>query len=137
MSGPADQPGGDPPGYNKFVDNGMEFMGFEDRRPEDGPPPKRPSGGGPAGARGHEAGYEKMRAARSGGADQGLGPSEAEQALQQQQALLQQRSAQQGEQQAVAAQGQQTTPQPPPAPTGPQGVTQPYPAQAGPQEEGK
>ena len=138
MSGPADQePGGDPPGYNKFVDNGMEFMGFEGRKPEDGPPPKRPVAGGGPGGRAHEAGYEKMKAARTGSVEPGLGPSEAEEALQKQQALLQQQSAAQGQQQAAQAQGQQSTPQPPPAPTGPQGVSQPYPAQAGPQEEGR
>jgi hypothetical protein len=72
---------------------------------------------------------QKMRAAETGGAGPGLGPTEAEEALAKQQATLQQQAAAQGQQQAAAAQQQQTSPTPPPAPTGSQGVTQPYPAQ--------
>jgi hypothetical protein len=77
-----------------------------------------------------EASARKMRAAQTGGSP-GLGPTEAEADLAKQQAVLQQRAAQQAAMQAQQAQAQQTSPQPAPAPSGPQGVTQPYPAQAG------
>lgn len=82
---------------------------------------------------GGEAEQKKMRAAQSGGAGPGLGPTEAEEALAKQQQTLQQQAAAQGQQQAAQAQTKQTSPTPPPAPTTGQGVTQPYPAQAGPQ----
>lgn len=107
--------------HSKFVDNGMEFMGFEDRE------------GNPIHV--HEGQYQKMRAAETGGAGPGLAPTEAEQSLERQQAVLQQRAATQGAQQAQQAQQQSQAPQPPPAPSSPQGVTQPYPAQAGQEEE--
>lgn len=81
-----------------------------------------------------EAQYQKMRAAQTGGAGPGLGPTESEEALAKQQQTLQQQAATAGQQQATQAQAQQTSPTPPPAPTGPQGVSQPYPAQ---EEEGK
>jgi hypothetical protein len=80
-----------------------------------------------------EKSYQKMRAAQTGGAGEGLGPEEEAELLAKQEQSLQQRAAAQGQQQAQAAQAQQTSPTPPPAPTGAQGVTQPYPAQ----EEGK
>lgn len=109
---------------NKFVDQGLEFMGLENRKT--GEP-----------VRAHEGQYQKMRAAQTGGAGPGLAPDEAEQALQRQRAVLQQRAAAQGQQQAQQAQQAfaQTPTQPPPAPVGQQGVTQPFPAEAGQEEE--
>ena len=85
----------------------------------------------------HERLYGKMKQAQTGGAGPGLGPTEAEAALQKQQATLAQQTAAQQQQMATQAQGQQTSPTPPTAPSGPQGVTQPYPAQAAPEEEEK
>jgi hypothetical protein len=81
----------------------------------------------------HEASFKKMRAAQTGGASVGLGPSEMEQQQIKQRDTSQQQTAAMGAQQASQAQAQQTPPTPPPAPTGPTGVTQPYPAQSAPQ----
>jgi hypothetical protein len=75
----------------------------------------------------HEAGYQKEKAALSGG--QELGPSDIDkEQLKQQQAQSQTQAAQSAAQ-AQQAQGQQMPVNAPPAPTGPAGVSTPYPAQ--------
>lgn len=79
----------------------------------------------------HEASYEKMRAAETGGAS--LGPSDIEkEQTKQSQAQAQTNAAQQA-QQAQGAQAQQQPVNAPPAPAGPSGVSTPFPAQSGPQ----
>ena len=78
----------------------------------------------------HEAGYGKMHAAQTGGSE-GLGPTEAEQALIKQRAALQQQAASTGAQGAAQAQVRQPPPAtPPPAPAGPEGTSTPYSSQA-------
>ena len=78
-----------------------------------------------------EANAAKMKAARTGGSE-GLGPTEAEQALVKQRGALQQQAASAGAQGAAQAQGGQSPgPTPPPAPSGPEGSTTPYSSQAG------
>jgi len=78
-----------------------------------------------------EAGAAKMHAAQTGGSE-GLGPTEAEQALIKQRAALQQQAASTDAQGAVQAQGSQPPPPtPPPAPAGPEGTSTPYSSQAG------
>jgi hypothetical protein len=81
-----------------------------------------------------ERDYKKMHAAQTGGSP-GLGPEEEAQALAKRQQTLQQQTEVAGQRQAAQARAHQTTPTPPPAPSGPQGVTQPYPAKAGREEE--
>jgi hypothetical protein len=79
----------------------------------------------------HEAGYEKERAALTGGAS--LGPSDIEkEQAKQQQAQSQTQAAQQAAT-AQQAQSQQSPVNAPPAPAGPAGVSVPFAAQKGPQ----
>src|SRR5258706_7378613 len=81
--------------------------------------------------RAREAGAAKMHAAKTGGSE-GLGPTEAEQALAKQQSALQQQAASTGAQGAAQAQAAQPPgATPPPAPSGPQGSSTPYSSQAG------
>jgi hypothetical protein len=80
-----------------------------------------------------EASAAKMRAAQTGGASVGLGPSEMEQQQIKQRDTSQPQTAAQGAQQAAQAQAQQTSPTPPAAPAGPTGVMEPYPAQNAPE----
>jgi hypothetical protein len=81
--------------------------------------------------RAREASAKKMHAAQTSGSE-GLGPTEAEQALVKQRSALQQQAAGAGAQSAAQAQGGQPPgPTPPPAPSGPQGSTTPYSSQAG------
>lgn len=82
----------------------------------------------------HEAGYQKMEAARTGGSLV-IGPTEMEQTQVKQRSALGQQAAAQGAQQAQAAQAQEAISPTgsqfaPSAPSTPAGVTQPYPAQA-------
>jgi hypothetical protein len=76
--------------------------------------------------RAHEANAQKMREAQ-----QGLAPTEMEQAQVKQQGALAQQMATQGAMKAQQAQGGMMQTPPPQAPTGPVGTTAPYPAQAG------
>jgi hypothetical protein len=87
----------------------------------------------------HEAGFQKMKAAQTGGGseDVGLGPTPIAQAQVKGRAAASQRQTMQAAQAAQAAQAQEQGQTPPPAPSGPAGVTQPYPAQAGPQPPAK
>lgn len=80
---------------------------------------------------GMEANAHKMRAAQTGGGDQGLGPSDIDQAQVKQRGASQQTTDTQGDIQAAKAQGAQAPTNPPPAPAGPQGTTTTFPAQKG------
>ena len=72
----------------------------------------------------HEMNYQKMQAARTGGASEtGLGPSAMEQAAIKQRDTSQQQTASQSQQAAAQAQAQQSSVTPPAAPTGPVGTT--------------
>jgi hypothetical protein len=79
----------------------------------------------------HEAGYEKMHAAQTGGGE--LGPSDIEkEQVQQSQAQAKAQATQQAAQ-AGQAQAQQSPVNAPPAPSSPAGVSTPYEAQNAPQ----
>lgn len=83
------------------------------------------------GDRPHEASYEKMRAAETGGAS--LGPSDIEKEQTKQSQVQAQTNAAQQAQGAQQAQAQASPVNAPPAPSGPAGVSTPFPAQSGPQ----
>jgi hypothetical protein len=70
----------------------------------------------------HEASYEKMRAAQTGGSLE-LGPTEAEQRQVQQQAALGQQAATAGQVAATQAQAAQASQQPPAAPQSARGAS--------------
>lgn len=78
-----------------------------------------------------EASAGKMRAAQTGGGNQGLGPSDMDTAAVKQRGAIDQQSDTQAAQQAVQAQGAQAPVNAPPAPASPQGTTTTFPAQKG------
>jgi len=78
----------------------------------------------------HEASYEKMRTAQ-----EGLAPSDIEQAQMRSGPAVAQKQAQQSAQAASQAQAAQVGPNAPPAPSGPVGTTEPFAAQQGVEEQ--
>lgn len=78
-----------------------------------------------------EASAEKMHAAQTGGGDQGLGPSEMDEAAIKQRSALAREASTQAAAQAAQAQAGQSPVNAPAAPGGPAGTTEPYPAQKG------